>query len=75
VPAVQDRPVLRRGVSESRLDNGWAQGDVWHKRVCACRNSQVRYLIRNHSHRRNSKRWNIAVQNSDDDNDAVPDLE
>jgi TPR repeat protein len=27
--AVQDRPVLRRRMSESRLDYGWAQVDVW----------------------------------------------
>ena len=30
LPAVQDRPILQRRVSESGLDNGWAQGDVWH---------------------------------------------
>jgi len=30
LPTVQDRPVLQRRVSETRLDCGWAQGDMWH---------------------------------------------
>jgi hypothetical protein len=32
-PAVQDRPVLQRCVSETGLDYGWAQGNVWHCRI------------------------------------------
>jgi len=32
LPAVQDRPVLRRRVSETRLECRWAQGNVWHDR-------------------------------------------
>jgi hypothetical protein len=33
LPAVQDRPVLRRRMSESRLDRGWTQDDVWDTRA------------------------------------------
>jgi len=33
LPAVQDRPLLRRRVPETGLDYRWAQGKVWHIRI------------------------------------------
>jgi len=45
LPAVQDRPILRRRMSETRLDHGWAQGKVWH--MCVLRT--VKRILRSRS--------------------------
>ena len=45
MPAVQDPPVLRRRVSKTGLECGWAQGNVWHDRS-APYSRRVNFVLR-----------------------------